>query len=152
MIDVGNAFGGKTFDIGKRLLLQILAAASDAHRLRVEKKQIEVVRGIVARYSGSNLLFTSFDDKKQKKTCPQGQAFFVLLYCTKKLDTYWEKRYISPAFSLKFNLHYFTFTVKSPFSTSTTRVSFACKSLAIIVFAMSVSTLLCKYRLSGLAP
>ncbi len=56
--------------------MQILAAASDAHRLRVEKKQIEVVRGIVARYSGSNLLFTSFDDKKQKKDLPARTSLF----------------------------------------------------------------------------
>ena len=59
--------------------MQILAAASDAHRLRVEKKQIEVARGIVARQIVSNLLFTSFDDKKQKKRLARKDKPF--LFC-----------------------------------------------------------------------
>ncbi len=132
--------------------MQILAAAFDAHRVRVEKDKSKVKEALLQGKSFQTCFSLRLTTKNKKKTCPQGQAFFVLLYCTKKLDTYCKKRYIFPAFSLQFNLHYFTFTVKSPFSTSTTRVSFACKSLAIIVFAMSVSTLLCKYRLSGLAP
>ena len=132
--------------------MQILAAASDAHRLRVEKDKSKLQEALLQGTAVQTCFSLRLTTKNKKRLARKDKPFFVLLYCTKKLDTYWKKRYIFSAFSLQFNLHYFTFTVKSPFSTSTTRVSFACKSLAIIVFAMSVSTLLCKYRLSGLAP
>lgn len=65
--------------------MQILAAASDAHRLRVEKKQIEVARGIVARYSGSNLLFTSFDDKNKKRLARKDKPFLFCCIVPKNL-------------------------------------------------------------------
>ena len=132
--------------------MQILAAASDAHRLRVEKNKLKLQDSLLQGKSFQTYFSLRLTTKNKKRLARKDKPFLFCCIVPKNLIRIGKKRYIFPAFSLQFNLHYFTFTVKSPFSTSTTRVSFACKSLAIIVFAMSVSTLLCKYRLSGLAP